>query len=98
MNIFKRELKAHRWGLLFWSLGMISLVASGMAKFAAYEQAGQSVEDIMAALPKAVQVIFGLSGFDLTKASGFYGILFLYVAVMAAVHAVLLGSGLVSKE
>lgn len=98
MNIFRRELKAHRWGLLFWSLGMVMLVLSGMAKFAAYEQAGQSVEQIMAALPKGVQVIFGLSGFDLTQPSGFYGILFLYIAVMAAVHAVLLGSGLVSKE
>lgn len=91
-------MKAHRWGLLFWSLGMVALVSSGMAKFAAYEQAGQSVEQIMGALPKGVQVIFGLSGFDLTKASGFYGILFLYIAVMVAVHAVLLGSGLVSKE
>lgn len=98
MNIFRREMKAHRRGLLFWSLGMFALVASGMAKFAAYEQAGQSVEQIMDALPKTVQVIFGVSGFDLTKASGFYGILFLYIAVMAAVHAVLLGSGLVSKE
>lgn len=98
VNIFKREMKAHRWGLLFWSIGMLFLVMSGMAKFAAYEQAGQSVEQIMAALPNAVKVIFGMSGFDLTKASGFYGILFLYIAVMAAVHAVLLGSGLVSKE
>lgn len=98
MNIFKREIKAHRWGLLFWSLGMVFLVLSGMAKYAAYEQAGQSVEQIMAALPKSVQVIFGLTGLDLTQPSGFYGILFLYIAVMAAVHAVLLGSGLISKE
>jgi ABC-2 type transport system permease protein len=44
MNIFRREMKVHRWGLLFWSLGMVMLVISGMAKFAAYEQAGQSVE------------------------------------------------------
>ena len=98
MNIFRRELKAHRWGLLFWSIGMVFLVLSGMAKFAAYEQAGQSAAALMAGLPKTVQVIFGLSGFDLTKASGFYGILFLYIAVMGAVHAVLLGSGLISKE
>lgn len=98
MNIFKRELKAHRWGLLFWSVGMVFLVLSGMAKFAAYQQAGQSVEQLMAALPKSVQVIFGLTGLDLTQPSGFYGILFLYIAVMAAVHAVLLGSGLISKE
>jgi beta-exotoxin I transport system permease protein len=98
MNIYRREMKVHRWGLLFWSIGMVLLVMSGMAKFAAYEQAGQSVEQIMDALPKAVQVIFGLTGFDLTKASGFYGILFLYVAVMAAVHAVILGSGVISEE
>src|SRR5574340_1291305 len=98
MNIFRRELKAHRWGLLFWSIGMFFLVLSGMAKFAAYEQAGQSAAALMAGLPKSVQVIFGLSGFDLTKASGFYGVLFLYIAVMGAVHAVLIGSGLISKE
>lgn len=98
MNIYLRELKAHRWGLLFWSLGMILMVMSGMAKFAAYEQAGQSAAELMKQLPKAVQVIFGLTGFDLTKASGFFGVLFLYLAVMGAVHAVLLGSGLISKE
>jgi len=98
MNIFLREMKAHRWGLLFWSIGMMLLVMSGMAKYAAYEQAGQSVEEIMGALPKAVQVMFGLSGFDLTTAAGFYGILFLYIAVMAAVHAVLLGTNVISKE
>lgn len=98
MNIFRRELKAHRWGFVFWSLGMVFLVLSGMAKFAAYEQAGQSATDLMAGLPKTVQTIFGLSGFDLAKASGFYGILFLYIVVMGAVHAVLLGSGLISKE
>ena len=69
MNIYRRELKAHRWGLLFWCLGMVLLVMSGMAKYAAYEQAGQSVEQIMAGLPKTVQVIFGLTGFDLTTAA-----------------------------
>jgi ABC-2 type transport system permease protein len=98
MNIYRREMKAHRWGLLFWSIGMVLLVMSGMAKFAAYEQAGQSVTEIMGALPKAVQVLFGLTGFDLTKASGFYGILFLYIAVMAAVHAVILGTGVIAEE
>lgn len=98
MNIFRRELKAHRWGLLFWSIGMLFMVMSGMAKFAAYKQAGQSAAELMKQLPQAVQVIFGLTGFDLTKASGFYGVLFLYLAVMGAVHAVLLGSGLISKE
>jgi ABC-2 type transport system permease protein len=98
MNIFLREMKAHRWNLIFWSLGMIFMVMAGMAKFAAYEQAGQTAADLMAQLPKGMQVIFGLSGFDLMKASGFYGVLFLYLAVMGSVHAVLLGANLISKE
>jgi ABC-2 type transport system permease protein len=98
MNIYWREMKAHRWGLLFWSLGMVALVASGMAKYGAYAQAGTSVTDLFAGVPKAVMVVFGLGGFDLAKASGFYGVLFLYIAVMAAIHASLLGSNLISNE
>lgn len=98
MNIFRRELRAHRLGLLLWALGMVFLIGAGMAKFAAYETAGQSVQEIMDALPRAVLVVFGITGFDLSTASGFFGVLFLYIAVMAAVHAVLLGANLISKE
>ena len=98
MNMFLREMKAHRTGLIWWSLGMVALVASGMAKYAAYETAGQSIVAIFETLPKAVLVVFGMQGFDLTKASGFYGVLFLYVGVMAAIHATLLGASLIATE
>lgn len=98
MNVFLREMKAHGRALLFWVLGMVALVYSGMAKYAAYEAAGQSVEAMIDQIPKTVQAVFGFSGFDLTTAAGFYGVLFLYIAVMGAVHASLLGSGLISKE
>jgi ABC-2 type transport system permease protein len=98
MNIFLRELKAHRWGLLFWSLGMMSMVYMGMTKYGAYEASGESVQEIMDALPKAVGAVFGLTGFDLSTAAGFFGVLFLYIAIIGAVHAVLLGSGLIAKE
>lgn len=98
MNVYLREMKAHRVGLVWWCLGMIALVASGMAKYAAYETAGQSITAIFETLPKAVLVVFGMQGFDLTKASGFFGVLFLYIAVMGAIHAALLGASLISKE
>jgi ABC-2 type transport system permease protein len=98
MNIFLRELKAHRWGLLFWSLGMISMIYMGMVKYGAYEASGESVQEIMDALPKAIGAVFGLTGFDLSTAAGFYGVLFLYIAIIGAVHAVLLGAGLIAKE
>ncbi len=98
MNVFLRELKAHRRGLVFWCLGMAALVYMGMVKYGAYQASGQSVQDVLNALPKAVQAVFGLTGFDLSTAAGFYGVLFMYIAVMGAVHAALLGSSLIAKE
>lgn len=98
MNVYFRELKAHRKALFFWCVAMIFLVASGIAKFAAYKSNGGSIATIVDQFPKTVQIIFGISGFDLTKASGYYGVLFLYIALTATVHAVLLGAELISKE
>lgn len=98
MNVFLREMKAHRWGLFFWSLGMVMMIYSGMAKYGAYEAAGQSVSVILDQIPDTVQAVFGMTGFDLTTAAGFFGMLFLYLAVMGAVHAALLGAHLIAKE
>ncbi|MGB4593603.1 MAG: ABC transporter permease subunit [Coriobacteriia bacterium] len=98
MNIFLRELKAHRWGLLFWSIGIVFIVSAGMAKYAAFETAGQSVTQMLSQIPQGVQAVFGMTGFDLSTASGFYGMLYLYVVVMGTIHAALLGAHLISKE
>ncbi len=98
MNVILRELKAHWKGILFWSLGMIALIGSGMAKYDAYQSTGQSINQLMAQFPKSVQIILGISGFDLTTAAGFYGLLFIYIAIMAAIHATLIGSDMIAKE
>ena len=98
MNVYLRELKAHRKALFFWSIGMVFLVASGIAKFAVYQKSGQSIASIVDQFPKTVQIIFGTSGFNLAKPSGYYGVLFLYIALMATAHAALLGSEIISKE
>jgi len=98
MNIFFRELKSHRNSLIFWSIGMIALIGASMAKYAAYASTGQSMGELIDQFPKMMQTIFGISGFDLSKASGFFGVIFMYVALMATIHAILLGSDVISKE
>lgn len=98
MNIFWRELRSYRRGLIFWCVGMAALVGSGMAKYSAYQTTGQSIIDLVEKFPRAVQIVFGMVGFDLSTASGFYGVLFLYITLMATVHAVLLGTDIISKE
>lgn len=98
MNIFLREIKYYRKSIIFWSIGLIVLVASGMAKFAAYSSAGQSMNEILSNFPKSIQAVFGLIGFDLNSASGYVGVLFIYIALMATIHATLLGANIISKE
>lgn len=98
MNIFLRELKAHRKSLLIWSICMFLLVASGMVKYSAFVSSGQSINDILTKMPYSIKALLGFGSFDMSKISGYYALLFLYIEIAAAIHAVLLGSGIIAKE
>lgn len=98
MNVFLRELRAHRTALIFWCIGMFAMVGSGMGKYAAYESSGTSVNTLVRQLPRAVRIVLGMGSFDLSKAIGFYGVLYLYLIVMATIHAAVLGAEIISKE
>ncbi|RJQ31730.1 MAG: ABC transporter [Actinobacteria bacterium] len=98
MNIFLQELKANRKALFFWCFGMILMVSSGMAKYGGYKASGQSVNQLISTLPKAVRAILGFGELDLSKASGYFGVLFIYLIILATIHAALLGADIISKE
>ncbi|WP_066071803.1 ABC transporter permease subunit [Neobacillus soli] len=98
MNIFLHELKSHRKSLLFWSIGVFLMVVSGMAKYAAYSSAGQSMNDLIADLPKSLRAVLGFNALDVSKISGYYGMLFLYLLLMATIHAAMLGATIIAKE
>ena len=98
MNVFLKELKAHRRSLIFWCIGVFLMVAAGMGKYAGMAAGGQSMNDLISKMPKAIQSIIGAGVYDLSTASGFYGVLYLYLALMAAVHASILGAGVLSRE
>ena len=98
MNIFRREMKAHRKAIIGWSIGMVFLVASGMAKFSALTSGGQTANDFMKAFPKTVLVIMGIQGFDLNTVIGYFGVIFVYIVLMATIHAAMIGAEIISKE
>lgn len=96
MNIFLRELKANRKALIIWSVCMFLLVLSGMGKYTAYSS-GQS-NDVFAKMPYSIKALLGIGSFDVTTMKGYFAMLFLYIELTAAVHAVLLGAGIIAKE
>ncbi|MCA1032424.1 ABC transporter permease [Bacillus timonensis] len=98
MNIFKRELKANRKSLILWSLGVVFLILSSMGKYSSLSTTGQSMNDLMASMPKSLQSIMGTGSFDLSEPIGYFGLLYLYVIVMATIHAAMLGANMLSKE
>lgn len=97
MNVFIRELRANRKALIIWSVCMILLVASGMTKYTAYTGGGQNIQ-VFNDLPYSVRALLGMGSFDVTTMSGYFAMLFLYTELTVAIHAVLLGSGIIAKE
>ncbi|MHA6481890.1 ABC transporter permease subunit [Paenibacillus sp. strain BS8-2] len=98
MNLFGREMKASLKSLMIWTVGIVVMVMSGMAKYAGMAESGDSMNELMADLPKSMQAVFGVGELDIATPVGYYGVLFLYLLIMAAVHASMLGANIVSKE
>lgn len=96
MNIFLRELKANRKALIIWSVCMFLLVLSGMAKYTAYSSGATA--DVFDKMPFTLKALLGIGSFDVTTISGFFAFLVPYLVLSTAIHAALLGSGIIAKE
>jgi len=97
MNIFLRELKSNRKALIIWSVCMLLSVVSGMTKYTAYSASGQS-NQLLNDIPYSIKALLGFGSFDVSIMSGYFAMLFLYIELAVAIHAVLLGSGIIAKE
>ncbi|MDZ5471100.1 ABC transporter permease subunit (plasmid) [Bacillus sp. 31A1R] len=98
MNMFFHELKAHRKSLMIWCIGVILMVVGGMSKYGGMEASGQSMNELMASMPKVLQSIMGTGSLDLSTVGGYFGVLFLYLMIMTSIHGAMLGANIVSKE
>jgi len=92
-----RELKSSRKSLAIWSGVMALLIFVGAAKFSAY-YGDPSMLAMLDAMPKALVDAMSLRAFNLTTLTGFYGLMFLYFALMGAVAAAMWGADTISKE
>ena len=102
MNIFRKEIRFNIKSLIIWCICTAALVALGMAKFANTAGtsigASQDMVSLINSFPRSLRALFGIGNFDISTAIGFYGILYIYVLVLGAVHAIFLGAGILTKE
>jgi ABC-2 type transport system permease protein len=97
MNIFLRELRANLKSLLIWSVIIAALIGIGVSKFSAFAGNPEMLA-ILDSMPPALIDAMNLNAFNLTTLEGFYGIMFVYFGLMAAMAAALWGSDIISKE
>ncbi|WP_075981362.1 ABC transporter permease subunit [Bacillus massilinigeriensis] len=98
MNIYLKELKSYRKSIIIWSVAIVFMAISGMTKYEAYSSSGQSINELVSGMPKSMRAVLGFSDVDLSTLAGYYSILFIYILLMALVHAVMLGAGIIAKE
>lgn len=98
MNIYKKEIKDHLKQAIGWIFGSVFLVWVGMMKFQGLDESTMKINDLIASLPRAIRAVMGGTAFDLNTAGGFYGVIFNYLLVMAALYAAHLGSEVINKE
>jgi ABC-2 type transport system permease protein len=97
MNIFLRELKANLRSLIIWGVIVVLLVTVGVSKFSAYYQNPEMLA-ILDQMPPAMVEAFNFEAFNLTTVSGFFGLMFMYFALLLSVAAAMWGSDIISKE
>ncbi len=97
MRIFYREIKANFRSLLIWSAITILITFMGMTKFSAFASDPELL-DVLDSMPPALLDAFQINAFNLTTISGFFGVMFSYLALIVAIYAVILGSDIISKE
>ena len=67
-------------------------------KYAALSNTGDSINELMADMPSSLQAIMGIGSLDLATVDGYFGLLYLYLVIMASIHAAMLGATMISKE
>jgi beta-exotoxin I transport system permease protein len=98
MNMILRELKSIRRSLIIWCAGMVFLVYVGMMKYAGFRDSGQAAMKLMNNMPVFLKKVMGLDKLNLTLASGYYVLFFLYFGLLCGIHAIMQGAVVISKE
>jgi len=97
MNIFWREIKANFRSLLLWGVIVVLLALEGFAEFSAYADNPELLA-ILDSMPQSLLDAFNMRAFNLTTVSGFYGVMFIYFALLLSIAAAMWGSDVITKE
>ena len=91
-------MKANLKSLIIWSVAQIFIILAGMMKYVGFAESGIDIKAMFNSYPEGLLKAFGISDVDISTVEGFYTVFFLYFMLLAAIHAVMFGAVIISKE
>ncbi len=98
MNIYAHEFKTGLRAVITWAISITLIILVFMALFPGFAEGAVSLNEMMQKFPKELLLAFGISNVDLSSVLGFFGFLFLFCQICAAIQASNYGFSLVSLE
>ena len=98
MNIFVRELQAHRKSTVIWAASLIAVIVVFMSMYPAFTADVALSAQVLQQFPKALLDAMDLSLDDFFTIFGFFGYLMNFVILAGSIQAMNLGTGIIAKE
>lgn len=99
MNVFWQELKIDRKAFALWLLGMLFLIGACVGKMSGMvDENSAALSAMLMLLPPSLRGLFGLGAVDYSQPIGIFGVVAVYIALVASLHAAGLGAGAFARE
>lgn len=98
MNVFRKDLEDNLKAFFVWSVSLVAMVLWMMSLFSSFQDTSGMLEFVKQ-LPESFTKAFGVDRLNLATLEGFFGTeVHLLILLFGSIFAVLLGSGILSKE
>ncbi|MCX7922068.1 MAG: ABC transporter permease [Clostridia bacterium] len=98
MNIYLQELRAYRRFTIIWTVSLVGLVLLYLSMYPAIGKDAESFIKVLEGYPKEVREALGMHLESITSLLGFYSFTFTMITLFGAIQAMIIGTGIVSKE
>jgi ABC-2 type transport system permease protein len=99
LAIIRNEFWQRRRSILFWTIGIMALIAVDMLLYSEIKQESAQINDVYNSLPATVKAMFADTT-DFMSAAGYLSIrvYYLLLPLLLTIYTITLGSGLIGKE
>ena len=98
MYLLEREFKSNRKSLIIWICACSMIMGMSLAMFPSFASQGDYLTEVMASFPEEMLAAINAVNLDFSNPMDYFGYIYQYVLLGAAIMAMLLGVNVLGKE